>query len=131
MVVQSYFLHIPRNHDQTLDKFKSIREPFKKKVWKIQHLCFFLTSSQTCFLSLFYFLKPGENCSARKVSGHPGTVLCGLDHEAVDHAAMGHGQLLEGHPEVVKGHHFLAARKTPTSYAPGSNRPPAHLDRVK
>ena len=55
------------------------------------------------------------------MSGHPGAVLCGRGHGAVDHAVQGHGQLLVGHPEVVKGHHFLAARKTPTSYAPGLN----------
>ena len=43
------------------------------------------------------------------MSGHPGAVLCGRGHGAVDHAVQGHGQLLVGHPEVVKGQHFLAA----------------------
>ena len=47
----------------------------------------------------------------------PGAVLCG--HGAVDHAVQeGHGQVFAGYPLFVKGHHFLAARKTPTSYAP-------------
>ena len=54
------------------------------------------------------------------MSGHPGAVLCGQYHGAVDHAVKGHGQLFVGYPIFVKGHHFLAARKTPTSYAPGS-----------
>ena len=52
------------------------------------------------------------------MSGHPGAVLCGQYHGAVDHAVKGHGQLFVGYPIFVKGHHFLAARKTPTSYAP-------------
>ena len=56
------------------------------------------------------------------MSGHPGAVLCGQYHGAVDHAVKGHGQLFVGYPIFVKGHHFLAARKTPTSYAPGSRR---------
>ena len=47
------------------------------------------------------------------MSGH-GAVLCG--HGAVDH--QGHGQVFAGYPIVFKGHHFLAAGKTLTSYAP-------------
>ena len=50
------------------------------------------------------------------MSGH-GAVLCG--HGAVDHAVQGHGQVFAGYPIVFKGHHFLAAGKTLTSYAPG------------
>ena len=49
------------------------------------------------------------------MSGH-GAVLCG--HGAVDHAVQGHGQVFAGYPIVFKGHHFLAAGKTLTSYAP-------------
>ena len=56
------------------------------------------------------------------MSGHPGAVLCGQYHGAVDHAVKGHGQLFVGYPIFVKGHHFLAARKTPTSYAPDATR---------
>ena len=52
------------------------------------------------------------------MSGHPGAVLCGRDHGAVDVVVQGHGQLLVGYQLEVKGHHFLAARQTPTSYAP-------------
>ena len=52
------------------------------------------------------------------MSGNLGAVLYGQYHGAVDHAVQGHGQLFDGYPIVVKGHHFLAARKTPTSYAP-------------
>ena len=54
------------------------------------------------------------------MSGHPGAVLCGRDHGAVDVVVQGHGQLLVGYQLEVKGHHFLAARQTPTSYAPGA-----------
>ena len=63
------------------------------------------------------------------MSGHPGAVLCGLGHGAVDHDVQGNGQLFEGYPIVVKGHYFLAARKTPTSYAPVLHQTPL-LDTV-
>ena len=44
-MVVPYFLHLPQSHNQIGDRFTSI----------------------TCFISLFYFLKPDENCSARQV----------------------------------------------------------------
>ena len=44
-MVVPYFLHLPRSHNETRDRFTSI----------------------TCFISLFYFLKPDENCSAMQV----------------------------------------------------------------
>ena len=44
-MVVPYFLHLPRSHNETRDRFTSI----------------------TCYISLFYFLKPDENCSAMQV----------------------------------------------------------------
>ena len=105
-MVVPYFLHLPRSHNETRDRFTSI----------------------TCFISLFYFLKPDENCSARQVLEDMHKCLDTLELSYVDETMGLLIMLSRAMGSSSKATHKLS--KATTSWRPGKLLPATPLTRA-